>query len=112
MPSPGAAAGVPLQVPIVRDGAVVHIPTLVEIRAHHRGAKAELLAPDLDLPLRRPGADRRTPPTARPRSPGPGRRADGRRGHAHPSSPAASIGARFGAAPAGDGSTQYLNVSV
>lgn len=49
---PGATQSVPgraLQVPVVRDGHVVHAPTLAEIRAHHRGAKAELTALDLDL---------------------------------------------------------------
>ena len=35
--------------PVVRGGHVVHHPSLAEIRAHHRGAKAELMPLDLDL---------------------------------------------------------------
>jgi nicotinate phosphoribosyltransferase len=39
----------PLAVPVVRHGAVVHSPAPVEVRAHHRRAKAQLLPLDLDL---------------------------------------------------------------
>lgn len=45
----GTVPGRALQVAVVRDGHVVHTPTLDEVRAHHRGAKAELLPTDLDL---------------------------------------------------------------
>jgi nicotinate phosphoribosyltransferase len=47
--APEAGLGRALQVPVVRDGLVVHDPTLDEIRAHHRGAKAELTELDLAL---------------------------------------------------------------
>ncbi|WP_196804612.1 nicotinate phosphoribosyltransferase [Cellulomonas sp. URHD0024] len=47
--APEAVLGRVLQVAVIRDGEVVHHPTLAEIRAHHRGAKAELLELDLDL---------------------------------------------------------------
>ncbi|UZN04709.1 nicotinate phosphoribosyltransferase [Cellulomonas sp. S1-8] len=47
--APETGTGRPLQVPVIRDGHVVHRPTLAEIRAHHRGAKAELTPLDLDL---------------------------------------------------------------
>lgn len=46
-PPPGPCR--PLQVPVVRDGHVVHRPGLVDVRAHHRRAKAELTDLDLDL---------------------------------------------------------------
>ena len=41
--------GRPLQVTVVREGEVVHRPTLPEIRAHHRAAMSELLPLDRDL---------------------------------------------------------------
>ncbi|WP_127782970.1 nicotinate phosphoribosyltransferase [Rhodococcus sp. X156] len=44
-----------LQVPVVRDGVRVHNPSIDDIRAHHRGAMAELTTDDLDLA---PGAPR------------------------------------------------------
>lgn len=47
--APEAGLGRALQTPVVRDGQVVHNPTLVEIRSHHRGAKAELMPMDLAL---------------------------------------------------------------
>lgn len=47
--APEAGLGRALQVPVVRGGNVVHHPSLAEIRAHHRGAKAELMPLDLDL---------------------------------------------------------------
>jgi nicotinate phosphoribosyltransferase len=47
--TPEAGLGRALQVPVVRDGHVVHDPSLDEIRAHHRGAKAELTGLDLAL---------------------------------------------------------------
>lgn len=47
--APEAGLGRALQVAVIRDGHLVHTPTLAEIRAHHRGAKAELLPIDLDL---------------------------------------------------------------
>ena len=47
--APETGLGRALQVPVVRDGHVVHRPGLDEIRAHHRGAKAELTAVDLAL---------------------------------------------------------------
>ena len=47
--APETGPGRALQVPVVRDGHVVHHPSLAEIRAHHRGAMAELTALDLDL---------------------------------------------------------------
>ncbi|WP_456820204.1 nicotinate phosphoribosyltransferase [Cellulomonas sp. URHB0016] len=53
--APEAGLGRALQVPVVRDGHVVHRPSLDEVRAHHRGAKAELT--DLDLALT-PGTPR------------------------------------------------------
>ncbi|WP_373309927.1 nicotinate phosphoribosyltransferase [Cellulomonas chitinilytica] len=53
--APEAGLGRALQVAVVRGGHVVHEPTLDEIRAHHRGAKAELTALDLSLA---PGAPR------------------------------------------------------
>lgn len=46
---PETGLGRALQVAVIRDGHVVHAPSLLEIRAHHRGAKAELLASDLAL---------------------------------------------------------------
>ena len=47
--APETGLGRALQVAVVRDGHVVHDPSLAEIRAHHRGAKAELTNLDLDL---------------------------------------------------------------
>lgn len=47
--APEAGLGRALQVAVVRDGHVVHNPSLSEIRAHHRGAKAELMPMDLSL---------------------------------------------------------------
>ncbi|MBO0899399.1 nicotinate phosphoribosyltransferase [Cellulomonas sp. zg-ZUI22] len=47
--APETGLGRALQVAVIRDGHVVHRPSLAEIRAHHRGAKAELTALDLDL---------------------------------------------------------------
>lgn len=47
--APETGLGRSLQVAVVRDGHVVHNPSLAEIRAHHRGAKAELTNLDLDL---------------------------------------------------------------
>ena len=47
--APEAGLGRALQVPVIRDGHVVHDPSLSEIRAHHRDAKAELMPMDLDL---------------------------------------------------------------
>ena len=47
--APEAGLGRALQVAVIRDGHVVHSPSLDEIRAHHRGAKAELTNLDLDL---------------------------------------------------------------
>nr|WP_043599106.1 nicotinate phosphoribosyltransferase [Cellulomonas flavigena] len=47
--APESGLGRALQVPVVRDGDVVHQPPLAAVRAHHRGAKAELTALDLDL---------------------------------------------------------------
>ena len=47
--APEAGLGRALQVAVVRDGHVVHNPSLLEIRRHHRGAKAELVPTDLAL---------------------------------------------------------------
>lgn len=47
--APEAGLGRALQVAVVRDGHVVHRPSLLEIRRHHRGAKAELVPTDLAL---------------------------------------------------------------
>ena len=57
-PRPGL--GRALQVAVIRDGQVVHRPTLDEIRAHHRGAKAEL-PPARPRPRARHPAPRRRP---------------------------------------------------
>lgn len=43
-----------LQVTVMTDGAITHRPTLAEIRAHHRGAKAEMLPMDLELNVNAP----------------------------------------------------------
>jgi nicotinate phosphoribosyltransferase len=48
-PGPGPAGGRALQVPVVRNGSVVHRPSLDEVRAHHRVAREEL--PDEALEL-------------------------------------------------------------
>ncbi|MCC2315757.1 nicotinate phosphoribosyltransferase [Cellulomonas xiejunii] len=55
--APGAGPGRALQTAVVRDGHVVHDPGPAEIRVHHRAAKAELTATDLDLA---PGTPRLT----------------------------------------------------
>ena len=47
--APETALGRALQVAVVRDGQVMHRPSIEEIRAFHRGAKAELTGIDLDL---------------------------------------------------------------
>jgi nicotinate phosphoribosyltransferase len=51
VPEPPAQPARALQVDVIRDGAVVHRPSLEEVRAHHRAAVAELPA-DGALPLR------------------------------------------------------------
>jgi nicotinate phosphoribosyltransferase len=40
-PNPPAGWSRPLQVPVVRAGAIVHRPTIEQIRAHHSAARAE-----------------------------------------------------------------------
>lgn len=47
--APEAGLGRALQVAVIQAGRVVHSPTLMEIRVHHRGAKAELLPMDTAL---------------------------------------------------------------
>jgi nicotinate phosphoribosyltransferase len=44
-----ARGGRPLQVPVLRDGEVVHRPSLTEIREHHVAARAELPPEALQL---------------------------------------------------------------
>ena len=46
---PETALGRALQVAVIRDGQVMHRPSIDEIRAFHRGAKAELTPLDLSL---------------------------------------------------------------
>lgn len=69
-PEDAPAPGRPLQVPVIRDGRVVHRPTLAEVRAHHRAAKAELLPLDLYLTPGTPRLTARaTAPSPRPSTP-------------------------------------------
>jgi len=48
-PSPVPTGARALQVPVVRDGEVVHRPSLAEVRAHHRAARGELPQAALEL---------------------------------------------------------------
>jgi nicotinate phosphoribosyltransferase len=55
-----AEGGRPLQVPVMRDGKVLHRPSLDEMRAHHVAARTELPPEGLSLEAGGPALGRST----------------------------------------------------